>query len=158
MLGYHRREKSTFHRRLTHMSPLFTPGLTSVCYRSFTVRRTGIYAERHTERKSESTRTNPAEERDTTDARLENPSGVLHLFQHESVPILIDAILTLPPGREFNKTELVEHAGVTRQTVSNYIVILLKTAISRKLQTRHPAATGLPRAKSSKSSLNLLVH
>jgi Fic family protein len=57
---------------------------------------------------------------DTKTARLENPSGVLYLFEHESIPILIDAILTLPPGREFTKTELADHAGVTRQTVSKY--------------------------------------
>lgn len=69
---------------------------------------------------SESTRTHPAEEKDIKEARLENPTGVLHLFQHESVPVLIDALLTLPPGREFNKTELADHAGVTRKTVSSY--------------------------------------
>lgn len=37
------------------------------------------------EHMSESTRTQPAEEKDTTEGRLENPTGVLHLFQHESV-------------------------------------------------------------------------
>jgi hypothetical protein len=35
---------------------------------------------------------------DIKNARLENPSGVLYLFQHESVPTLIDAILTLLQG------------------------------------------------------------
>jgi len=78
---------------------------------------------------SESTRTHPAEEKDMKEARLENPTGVLHLFQYKSVPILIDAILTLPPGREFNKTEFADHAGVTRQTVSNCIDFLLETEI-----------------------------
>lgn len=87
---------------------------------------------------SESTPTHPAEERDTKEARLENPSGVLHLFQHESVPILLDAILTLPPGREFNKTELADHAGVTRQTVSNYIDLLLETAIVEVVPNTSP--------------------
>jgi len=70
---------------------------------------------------SESSPKHPAAEKDTKEARLENPSGVLYLFEHESVPILIDAILTLPPGREFTKTEFADHAGVTRQTVSKYI-------------------------------------
>lgn len=87
---------------------------------------------------SESTETHPAEETDTKEARLENPSGVLYLFQHESVPILIDAILTLPPGREFNKTELAEHAGVTRQTVSNYIDVLLETEIVEEVPNTSP--------------------
>lgn len=93
---------------------------------------------RHTDHMSESTRTHPAEEKDTKEARLENPTGVLHLFQHKSVPILIDAILTLPPGREFNKTELADHAGVTRQTVSNYIDLLLETEIVEEVPNTSP--------------------
>jgi len=87
---------------------------------------------------SESTRTHPAEEKDTKQARLENPTGVLHLFQHESVPILLDALLTLPPGREFNKTELADHAGVTRQTVSNYIDHLLETDVIEEVPNTSP--------------------
>lgn len=87
---------------------------------------------------SESTRTHPAEKKDTKEARFENPTGVLHLFQYESVPILIDAILTLPPGREFNKTELAEHAGVTRQTVSNYIDLLLETDVVEEVPNTSP--------------------
>jgi hypothetical protein len=97
-----------------------------------------MYADPHIGHMSESSRTHPAEDTDTKEARLENPSGVLHLFQHESVPILIDAILTLPPGREFNKTELAEHAGVTRQTVSNYIDLLLETAVVEEVPNTSP--------------------
>jgi hypothetical protein len=97
-----------------------------------------LYADLYSKHMSESTGTHPAEEKDTKEARLENPSGVLHLFQHESVPILIDAILTLPPGREFNKTELAEHAGVTRQTVSNYIDILLETESVEEVPNTSP--------------------
>ena len=93
---------------------------------------------RYTAHMSESTRTHPAEEKDTKEARLENPTGVLHLFQHESVPILIDAILTLPPGREFNKTELADRAGVTRQTVSNYIDLLLETEVVEEVPNTSP--------------------
>jgi Fic family protein len=87
---------------------------------------------------SESTPEHPAAEKDTKEARLENPSGVLHLFQHESVPILLDAVLTLPPGREFNKTEFADHAGVTRQTVSNYIDLLLETEIVEEVPNTSP--------------------
>jgi len=87
---------------------------------------------------NQSTGTHPAEEKSTKEARLENPTGVLHLFQHESVPILIDALLTLPPGREFNKTELADHAGVTRQTVSNYISLLLETDVVEEVPNTSP--------------------
>ena len=87
---------------------------------------------------SESPSKHPAVEKDTKEARLENPSGILYVFQHESVPILIDAILTLPPGREFTKTELADHAGVTRQTVSKYIDLLLETDIVEEVPNSSP--------------------
>jgi len=87
---------------------------------------------------SESSPKHPAAEKDTKEARLENPSGVLYLFQHESIPILIDAILTLPPGREFTKTELADHAGVTRQTVSKYIDRLLDLDIVEPVPNTSP--------------------
>jgi hypothetical protein len=97
-----------------------------------------MYAYRDSEPMSESTSGHPAEDTDTKEARLENPSGVLYLFQHESVPILLDAILTLPPGREFNKTEFADHAGVTRQTVSNYIGLLLETDVVEEVPNTSP--------------------
>jgi len=87
---------------------------------------------------TQSTGTHPAEAKDTKEARLENPTGVLHLFHHESVSLLIDALLTLPPGREFNKTELADHAGVTRQTVSNYIDLLLETDVVEEVPNTSP--------------------
>jgi len=87
---------------------------------------------------SKSTPDHPAAERDTKEARLEYPSGFLYLTQHESVPILIDALLDLPPGREFNKTEFADHAGVTRQTVSNYIDLLQEVDIVEEVPNTSP--------------------
>jgi len=87
---------------------------------------------------SESSPKHPAAEKDTKEARLENPSGVLYLFEHESVPILIDAILTLPPGREFTKTEFADHAGVTRQTVSKYIDRLIDLEVIEAVPNTSP--------------------
>ena len=87
---------------------------------------------------SESPQEHPAAETDTKEARLENPSGILYLFQHESVPVLIDAILTLPPSREFTKTELADHAGVTRQTVSKYIDLLVETEMVEEVANSSP--------------------
>lgn len=57
--------------------------------------------------------------------RLDNPTGWLLLTKHDSVPLIIDALLGLPPRREFNKTELADHAGVSRQSVTNHIDLLL---------------------------------
>lgn len=87
---------------------------------------------------SESTGTHPAAARDTKAVRLEHPSGFLALTKHESIPILIDALLDLPPGREFNKTELADHAGLTRQTVSNYVSELLAFEIIEPVPNTSP--------------------
>lgn len=65
----------------------------------------------------------------TKEARRGNPSGVLYLFQHDSVPLLVDALLDLPPNREVNKSEFADHAGVTRQTVGKYVEVLLDAEI-----------------------------
>lgn len=75
---------------------------------------------------------------DTKQLRLEHPSGILHLFQHESVPFLIDAILDLPPNREMTKTEFADHAGVTRQTVSTYIDLLLEAEVLEAVPNTSP--------------------
>jgi predicted AAA+ superfamily ATPase len=87
---------------------------------------------------SKSTPSKPTEDRDTKQARLDHPSGFLHLTRHTSVPILIDALLDLPPGREFNKTELADHAGVTRQTVGNYIDLLLEVDLLTEVPNTSP--------------------
>lgn len=79
-----------------------------------------------------------AEAGDIKEARLEHPSGFLYLTRHESVPIIIDALLGLPPGREFNKTELANHAGITRQTVSTYTDLLLELEIIEEVPESSP--------------------
>jgi predicted AAA+ superfamily ATPase len=70
--------------------------------------------------------------------RHEHPSGWLHLTQHDAIPILVDALLDLPPGREFNKTELADHAGVTRQTVGNYTDLLLEVDVIEEVPGTTP--------------------
>jgi len=85
-----------------------------------------------------STPGNAAGENDTKEARLENPTGVLHLFGHESVPILLDTVLTMPPRREFTKTEFADMAGVTRQTVSRYVDLLVDVEIFEEVPNSSP--------------------
>lgn len=70
--------------------------------------------------------------------RKEHPSGWLYLTQHDAVPILVDALLDLPPNREFNKTEFAEHAGVTRQTVGNYTDLLLEVELVETVPDTSP--------------------
>lgn len=83
-------------------------------------------------------RSSPTEDLDTKQARLEHPSGFLYLLQHDSVPILIDALFDLPPGREFTMTELADHAGVTRQTVSTYVDLLFETEVIEPVEDTRP--------------------
>ena len=66
------------------------------------------------------------DERDVKELRLKHPSGWLALTRHEGVPIIVDALLDLPPHREFNKSELASHVGVTRQTVSRHADLLIE--------------------------------
>ena len=61
--------------------------------------------------------------------RGENPSGWLVLTKNESVPYIVDALLDAPPHREFNQTELAEHAGVSRQSVSRYLGLLVDVGV-----------------------------
>lgn len=78
------------------------------------------------------------EDLDTKETRLRHPSGLLHLVGHESVPILLDALLDLPPGREFDGTELADHAGVTRQTAGNYVCLLLEVDVVEEVPDTTP--------------------
>lgn len=87
---------------------------------------------------SQPTAPQSAEETDVKETRLNHPSGLLYLTQHDSVPILLDALLDLPPGREFNKTEFAEHAGVTRQTVGNYTDLLLELHLIEAVPNTSP--------------------
>jgi predicted transcriptional regulator len=61
--------------------------------------------------------------------RDEYPSGWLVLTQNEAVAYIIDALLDLPPTREFNQTELAREAGVSRQSVGKYLDLLLGVGI-----------------------------
>lgn len=67
-----------------------------------------------------------ADDRDVKEIRLEHPSGWLALTRHDGVSIIVDALLDLPPNREFNKSELAAHSGVTRQTVSRHADLLVE--------------------------------
>jgi len=65
--------------------------------------------------------------------RKEHPSGWLYLTQHDAIPILVDALLDLPPNREFDETELAEHAGVTCKTVSDCTDLLIEVDLIEEI-------------------------
>lgn len=61
--------------------------------------------------------------------RLAYPSGWLYLCQHESVHLIIDALLQVDPRKEFTKTELAAFAGVSTQSVRRHIDRLVELGI-----------------------------
>ncbi|ADB63995.1 hypothetical protein Htur_5267 (plasmid) [Haloterrigena turkmenica DSM 5511] len=65
------------------------------------------------------------DDKKTKEVRTEYPSAWIALTQNESVGYIIDALLDLPPHREFNKTELAEMAGVSRNSVGTHMELLL---------------------------------
>lgn len=75
---------------------------------------------------------------DQATLREKHPSGWLVLTQNESVPYMIDALLDLPPHREFNQTELAERTGVSRQSVSRHLDLLLETSIIEPVADTSP--------------------
>lgn len=78
------------------------------------------------------------DEVDMQDVRRRNPSGWLELTDGEGLPFVIDALLDAPPGREFNKTELGDRAGFTRETVRSYIDRLVELGIAEKVPDTDP--------------------
>lgn len=81
---------------------------------------------------SESDRTNAKQ------TRRENPSAWLKLTDNQTLPLIIDALLDSPPGREFNKTELGDHAGVSRESVRKYVDTLLEFNIVTEVANTDP--------------------
>ena len=68
----------------------------------------------------------------------ERDADVQCLSQDDAIPILVYALHNLPPNREFNKTELAEHASVTRQTVGNYTNLLLEAELIEAVPSTSP--------------------
>lgn len=70
--------------------------------------------------------------------RADYPSGWLALTRNESVPYIIDALLDLPSRREFNQTELADLAGVSRQSVSRHLDLLLSAEVIEPVENTSP--------------------
>lgn len=64
----------------------------------------------------------------------ECPSGYLVLTRNQSVQYNVDALLDLPAKREFNKRELVDEAGVSRQSVQNHIDLLVGVGLLEEVE------------------------
>jgi len=71
-------------------------------------------------------------------SRESYPTGWLKLTKHESAAKIVDALLDLPPTREFNQTELAGQADVSRQSVKNHLNLLLDIGVLEKVEGTHP--------------------
>lgn len=80
----------------------------------------------------------PTQQNKTKEARLNNPSGWLYLTQHESVPLLVDAVLDWPTNREFTTQEFADHSGLVRQTVSKHLDVLVEVGILEEIPETYP--------------------
>ena len=70
--------------------------------------------------------------------REEYPSGWLVLTKRKSAAKIVDALLDLPPHREFNQTELADYADVSRQSVSRYLGLLLGIEVIEEVENTQP--------------------
>lgn len=70
--------------------------------------------------------------------REKYPTGWLVLTKNESAAKIVDALLDLPPHREFNQSELSDLAGVSRQSVSNHLDLLLGVNIIEPVEQSSP--------------------
>lgn len=67
--------------------------------------------------------------------RDKHPSGWLVLAKNDSVARMIDALLDLPPHREFNQSDL---ADVSRQSVNNHLDLLYGVGIIEEVEHTSP--------------------
>ena len=70
--------------------------------------------------------------------REAHPSGWLVLTKNDSAAKIIDALLDLPPHREFNQSELAEQAGVSRQSVNRHLDLLLGIEVIEPVENTRP--------------------
>jgi len=70
--------------------------------------------------------------------RHNSPSVWMEITGNETIPIVIDALLDAPPGKEFNKTELAEYAGTTHQSIQNHIDNLTRFQIVEPVPETQP--------------------
>lgn len=66
------------------------------------------------------------------------PTGWAVIAKNSSVVDMVDALLSIPARREFNKTELAELADVSRKSVHTHIGLLLQLEILTEVPDTTP--------------------
>ena len=62
-------------------------------------------------------------------SRLDHPSGWLEITRYETVRLLIDALLEVPPDHRFNKSALQRRTGVSRESIREHLPLLVECGI-----------------------------
>ena len=70
--------------------------------------------------------------------RLSEQTVAIECPDRETAQCIIDALLDSPPGREFNKKELGDHAGVSRESIRTYVDTLLKFNVVEEVPDTNP--------------------
>lgn len=68
----------------------------------------------------------------------DSPTGWTLLAKNQSVVKMIDALLNMPPHREFNKSELADFADVSRKSVHTHLPLLLEAEVITEVPDSSP--------------------
>lgn len=77
------------------------------------------------------------------EVRKRYSTGFLEIAKNESIPLMIDALLDAPTGREFNKAELARKAGISPGSVRNNLDVLLDLGIINSVPDTNPTRFSL---------------
>ena len=66
------------------------------------------------------------------------PTGWAVLAKNDSVVDILDTLLDMLPHREFNKSELADHADVSRKSVHNHIDLLTHLDVVTEVEATVP--------------------
>lgn len=70
--------------------------------------------------------------------RRKRPSAWLKLTDNQTLPLVIDALIDAPPGKEFNKKELGDYSGVSRESIREHIDVLLEFGVLKEVSNSSP--------------------
>jgi DNA-binding transcriptional ArsR family regulator len=79
-----------------------------------------------------------ANQTNAPDGAGQHPTGWSVVAESDAVVDIIDALLDLPPHREFNKSELAEFAGVSRKSVHTHLDLLLALGLITEVEGTTP--------------------
>ena len=65
-------------------------------------------------------------------------SAWMEITGNQTIPVVVDALLDVPPAKEFNKTELADAAGTSAESIRTHIDTLLQFQIVEEIPETSP--------------------